>query len=310
MRAKVLVTGASGYLGRYAVQSLHAAGFETVLVGRAQPMSMEATHFICADLLGGQGMDRIVEEAGATHLLHLAWYAEHGLYWQSAINFDWVRATIALVDAFCRHGGTRIVGVGSCAEYDWSYGFLREDVTPYRPATVYGSAKSATRQLMLSQCTLLGVSCAWAHVFFPYGAGEHPQRLVPSLVRALGNEQAPFGVSGASFRDFLYAPDAADGLTALLQSDLQGPVNVCSGEPVSIAEFVRGLAQTMGAPSDVLLALPPSRVGEPKILAGDSTRLRSTGWKPRHSIQEGLRDTLRRMKGAGTHTNKPPETIT
>ncbi|MFM8759557.1 MAG: NAD-dependent epimerase/dehydratase family protein, partial [Methylophilaceae bacterium] len=99
------------------------------------------------------------------------------------MNFEWIQASMRLVDAFCLEGGKRIVAAGTSAEYDWSYGYMHEDVTPYAPTTVYGVTKNATRQLLREKCKSNGASFAWGHVFFPFGLDEGSLRLVPSLMR-------------------------------------------------------------------------------------------------------------------------------
>lgn len=97
---------------------------------------------------------------------HLAWYAEHGKYWDSPLNLRWTEATVRLVEAFCMAGGQQVVISGTCAEYDWTHGYCREDCTPIDPATLYGIAKDATRRLVMAICGQYQVPCAWGAGFF------------------------------------------------------------------------------------------------------------------------------------------------
>lgn len=289
---RVLVTGASGYLGRHVVRALQRRGIDTVASSRNPDQAMQDCKFIEADLLHADSAAALIEQADATHLLHLGWYVEHGKYWVSPLNFEWVQASMRLVDAFCRQGGKRFVGAGTCAEYDWSYGYLHEELTPYRPTTVYGVAKNATRQLLREQCRSAGTSFAWGHVFFPFGLDEGHQRLVPSLMRVFQGQCDPFGVNANSFRGMLPVNDAAEGFVELLLSDQIDMVNICSGEPVSIAEIVRSVARIFDADPEPVLRLASARPDDPRVLVGNNQRLRSTGWLPKTSISQCLQNTL------------------
>ena len=96
---KVLLTGSSGFIGRYVLQLLQAHGIEVFAVGRVHPPS--SVPFIEVDLLGITDFGPLLQQVQASHLLHLAWYAEHGKYWTSPLNLRWVDATMRLVESFC-----------------------------------------------------------------------------------------------------------------------------------------------------------------------------------------------------------------
>ena len=121
----VLVTGATGFIGRYVLAALEDAsessGFELHALSRRAPDSPDEKSpgnavWHRADLLS-PGSDRIVKRIGATHLLHLAWVTERGTYWTSEENFDWLVASERLLRSFRDGGGERFVGVGTCSEY-------------------------------------------------------------------------------------------------------------------------------------------------------------------------------------------------
>ena len=109
---KILLTGASGFLGRGVVDLLSCQGIDTIVAGRRLPHGILASNFLQVDLLGSVNFDELVKSSGATHLLHLAWYTEHGKYWTSPINLRWVDATVRLTEAFCLAGGQQVVLAG------------------------------------------------------------------------------------------------------------------------------------------------------------------------------------------------------
>lgn len=280
---RVLLTGASGFLGRYVLNQLTRQGINVVVVGRSRPAVHEGD-FIEADLLQKDDCLAAVQRARATHLIHLAWYAEHGHYWESPLNLRWLEASIRLVEAFCSAGGQKVVAAGTCAEYDWSYGYCREDTTPLAPASMYGTAKDATRRLVAAICSAHQVPFAWGRIFLPYGHGEDGRRLVPSLIEVFQGKRTPFGVNATAYRDFLHAEDVARGFVSLLLSDAAGNYNISSGQPAQIAEVVRLIASTLGGDPSNVLDLSTERPGEPEMLIGDSRKLKALGWQPVYSI--------------------------
>lgn len=288
---KVLATGTSGYVGQPVLRALVRRGIPVVCVGRNRPA--ENVEFIQADLLSSADLPTVVAQAGATHLLHLAWYAEHGKYWTSPLNLRWVDATVRLVEAFCESGGRHVVVAGTCAEYDWSHGYCREDITPAVPATLYGTAKDATRRLVAAICGPHGVSCAWGRIFLPYGATEAAARLIPSLAAVFRGERPAFGVNASAFRDFIYVDDLAEAFITLLQHNAHGIFNISSGRPVAIADLVRHLADLLGGDPALILRLATERPGEPPLLVGANEKLTALGWKPAvPDLKDGLARVL------------------
>ncbi|MCG9064517.1 NAD(P)-dependent oxidoreductase [Laribacter hongkongensis] len=287
---RVLVTGASGFIGRYVLKALQHRGIEVVAVGRARHES--TIPFIEADLLSITDFDLLMQQAQATHLLHLAWYTEHGKYWTSPLNLRWAEATTQLVERFCAASGQQVVIAGTCAEYEWTQGYCREDSTSLNPATLYGIAKDATRRLAMAVCTQHQVPCAWGRIFLPYGQGESASRLIPSLINVFREKREPFGVNATAYRDFLHASDVAEGLIRLLATGVNGVYNVCSGEPVRLTEVVTTLAALLGADPEPVLALTTERPGEPPLLVGENLKLKAHGWQPMLTLAQGLERTL------------------
>lgn len=292
--SRVLVTGATGFIGRGTLEPLLEAGMEVHAVSsRGAPAGAPAeVHWHIADLLAA-GSERDLGAIDATHLLHLAWYAEPGRFWRAPDNLDWLAASLRLIRAFAEAGGRRLVMAGSCAEYEWiDQTHCEEELTPTRPATLYGAAKHALNTVAAAYSGEAGLSMAWGRVFFVFGPREDPARLAGSVARALVSGKEALCSHGEQIRDFLYAPELAAAFVALLLSDVTGPVNMASGLPVRVRDLIEAIAAAAGRPELVRLGARPS-ANEPASLTAEVSRLRDeVGWSPSISLDEAAERTV------------------
>jgi nucleoside-diphosphate-sugar epimerase len=287
-----LITGAGGFLGRHCLLLLATGADEVHAVVRpGSPPPAGASHVHHADLLDPSSAGVLAAKVQASHLLHLAWVATPGEYWTSPENRTWVDASVRLVRAFVTHGGRRAVLAGTCAEYDWTAGRCRENLTPLRPAGLYGECKNALREQVESFAGAAGLSAVWARLFFLYGPFEHPRRLAPSVIGALLQGHPATCAPGNLRRDFLHAADAAGALVALLRSGVCGNVNIGSGKAVPVRTVVQRLAKLCGRPDLVRLTTPDASAAP--LVEADVSRLRSeVGFTPRFRLAEGLTQTV------------------
>ena len=291
---RILVTGASGCVGRHALPLLAGRGWEVHgVTTRAGVPTQDGVIWHHANLLDAHEAARVVRDAGASHLLHLAWYIAPGKWAAAPENFQWVEASLGLVRAFLDHGGTRIVSAGSCLEYDWGYGYCSEDRTPCVPHTAYGTCKNALQLLTSAMTAREGVSSAWGRIFFLYGPYEHPDRLVPSVISALLAGEPARCSHGNQVRDYLHAADVASAFVGLVESGVAGPVNIASGEAVRLKDIVTRIGSIIGRPELIRLgAIPPAATDTPLVVADTSRLASELAWTPRYDLESGLRQTI------------------
>jgi len=278
MPERVLVTGATGFIGQHLPALLQARGYETHVTARgALPETAGiTTHGV--DLLRQDEAQRLIKDLRPAIIIHTAWYVAHGRFWTAPENTDWLEASTALAAYAAEAGARRFVGIGTCAEYATEAGddaYPWPETRPIVPATPYGEAKAAfARRLAEIAEGRARFSFAWARLFHLFGPGENPARLVPSIMLALREGREAQCASGRPVRDFISTQNAAAAIAALATSEVTGPVNIASGAPISIAAMARLIAEIAGRPDLLRLGALPDRPNEAPYMVAHTGRLR------------------------------------
>ncbi len=272
------MTGATGFVGKQVLKSLLEqeleircivrSGRETLLPSSKKIISPVVTkdlfqESVCwwKDVL--QGIDNVV---------HVAWYTEPGKYQLSMKNIDCLAGTLHMAQAAMDVGVRRFVGIGTCFEYKQTSEKLSVE-SPLGPTSPYAAAKASTF-LTLSNCLPIhGIEFAWCRLFYLYGEGEDSRRLVPSIRNALLHGQEVDLTSGTQVRDFLDVNAAGKRIAKVVMGSQTGPLNVCSGESVTVREFAESIADEYGRRDLLKFSArvenpvdPPFVVGIPSIL--------------------------------------------
>ena len=293
---RVLVTGATGFIGQHSLKYLVELGFDVHAITRDIGnilSNKENVIFHEVDLFDNKSVESLVTEIRPSHLLHFAWYAEPGKYWTAPENFECVSSSLNLLRIFSENGGKRVVMAGTCAEYDWDFGWCSESTTPCMPTTVYGVCKNAMREMLFAYSNQYNLSSAWGRVFFLYGPNEHPSRLVSSVICSILKGLPAQCSSGEQVRDFMHVSDVASAFVSLLDSNLEGVVNIASGESTRIKNIVKIISDKLGRPELLELGAIPSVDNDPPLLLADVRRLNEElGWHPVFDIETGIDDAI------------------
>ena len=303
---RVIITGASGFIGKYAVTELLRHDVEVHVIGRHPIDDTGYARKVIqhqADILDNNITKDLIHAIRPSHLLHLAWVTTHGVYWRTPENIDWLAATLLLTRAFVEAGGSRLVCAGTCAEYDWDDPALgTNDCFEYsssiRPRTFYGAIKDSCRRTLEAYSTECGLKVSWGRVFFLFGPGEDHRRLVPSIVSNVKAGRSAPCTTGTQIRDFMAVEDVGAAFAALTISDVCGVVNIASGEPRAVSEVALAIGEILGRPDLIKLGALPSRPDDPPRLVADIYRLRNeVGFIPQKEFKDRLTDCIHMMSG-------------
>jgi nucleoside-diphosphate-sugar epimerase len=291
---RVLVTGAAGFIGRHCLPFLVSNGCEVHAVDRVIPETVTGgVYWHEADLLNNQETNHLMTSIRPTYLLHLAWFAKPGEYWNSTENIRWVEESLHLLRSFQQVGGKRVVMAGTCAEYDWANGYCSEYETPLAPSTLYGTCKNALQHILDAFSKTTGLSSAWGRIFFLYGPYENPGRLISSVILNLLKNRPALCTRGNQIRDFMYVKDVASAFISLLMSDVEGPVNIASGTRTALKEVILLISEKLNKRNLIRLGALPQKENDPPVLFGDINRLsREVGWQQQYDIDTGIEETI------------------
>ena len=271
MTTQFLLTGATGFVGRRILSALADMNKRVTVVVRHESKlaaSLPVDRLILTDDAFAESRQWWVDALqGVDTVIHAAWFAEPGQYLQSPINLDCLKGTITLAQACVDAGVRRFVGAGTCFEYDTDAGYLSVD-TPLRPATPYAAAKAATYLALNQSLPKAGVEFVWCRLFYLYGEGEDPRRLVPYIHQQLQQGEFVNLTDGLQVRDYMDVRDAAASIVANACGSYTGPVNVCSGNGITVRELAVRIADTYGRPDLLRFGARSNSVHDPQTVVG------------------------------------------
>jgi nucleoside-diphosphate-sugar epimerase len=244
-------------------------------------------------------VDTAFRESAPSIVIHCAAYgvnyAEQDPDQALAVN---VLGTLCVLKAAASCGVTRFVHIGSCFEYGSHEGAISEDA-PLNPTAIYGSTKAAASILLRERAHALGIPLLVVRPFGIWGPGEAPYRLVPQVITACIT-RSPLKLTPCEMvRDYLYIEDVAQNILALATRrnvDSGTVVNVGSGEPLVLRDFVRSIASALNGEEYMQFGALPYRPSEMPSLVADVTRMHQLlGSGPRTPFCECVQHVLHSM---------------
>ena len=269
----ILLTGATGFVGRQVLHELARRNCRVRLViregseGKVVPSAAVEKIVTTPDIWSESTAWWTDACRGVDTGIHAAWYVEPGQYLYSPKNTVCRAGTLRLAHGAIDAKIRRLVGVGTCFEYDLSAGYLSVE-TQLKPATPYAIAKADTFRQLAQLLPRQGIEFAWCRLFYLYGEGEDRRRLMPYLREKLAaGEPADLG-SGEQVRDYLDVRDAARKVVDAALSSVRGPVNICSGAAVTVRKIAEQIADEFGRRDLLRFGTRPDNPADPAFVVG------------------------------------------
>ena len=291
-KSKILVTGATGFIGQCLVRRLVEAGAQvwtTGLPGEQSPSGVVG--HLPLDVRDGDAVRAIVAEAAPQVVFHLAAVGVTDPGVDAALTLEVnVGGTVHLLDALKGRQTERIVLVGTCYEYG-----AREAVEGLDPFNAYAASKVAAWAFGRMYWRAYGLPVVTGRPFQVYGPGQPSHTLVPAAIRAaLAGDDFPM-TPGGQERDFIYLDDVVDGLLSAAQAPgIEGcSLDLGTGRVHTVRHIVERIWEMTEARGRILAGDLPYRPGAVMHLVADADHTtRLTGWRARVGLEEGLRHTI------------------
>lgn len=286
---RILLTGASGFLGKHIRACARARGQRLVAACRS-PLDGSAIHL---DVCNPATVEAALSEVKPSVIIHCAAYgvnyAEQD--WRRAFAVN-VEGTLCVLEAAARHGARKFMYVGSCFEYGSRSGPISEEA-PLKPTASYGATKAAATILASERARSLKLPLTVVRPFGMWGPDEPEFRIIPQVIRACKSRSPLKLTSCEVLRDYMYVGDVAEDILQLSEiSDLEGGtiVNIASGEGGLLRDFVLSVARLLGGEGLMKFGELPYRPTEMPSLIADVRKLhRLIGAKSRMPIAEGVK---------------------
>ena len=292
---KILLTGPTGFIGsafaRCAINRDHQlAGL--IIPSEQVPTGLPANQ----NLVWLRGT---LEEAPWSEItafrpdvcVHTAWITTPGVYLESPENDRFRDASLQFIRKVVDLGARRVLGLGTCIEYKITQQPLNEDSTPIAPTTTYARCKDELRLALENDSKARGFGFCWARVFYPYGPGEHPSRLCSAIIQKLLRGEKITLKTPTSTKDYIYVDDVAAALLTVIEKRFEGNVNFGTGTGTAVRTIAAIIGQLTQKSELIDEASQPDPDPFPYVVA-DAARIKSLGWKPRFTLEEGLRRLL------------------
>jgi len=303
---KVLITGATGFVGANLVRMVLKQGSDVYIITRKKSDKWRIDDVLGEiaeyntdfniDLLDCDKLNRIIRRIRPDIIYHTATYGGRPGQ-KDAIKIVQTNlvGTINLIKACQKFGFDLFVNTGSSSEYGIKERAMQEGDL-LEPVNDYGISKSAATQYCRAVARNKGLPIVTLRLFSPYGSYEESTRLIPSVILSCLRGEKPKISSPYFVRDFVYIQDVLDAYAKLSDvPDLGGEVfNIGSGKQCTVGDVANMIIELSGCCMELEMGMPQGWPNEPKKWEADISKANDIlGWMPKYSMEKGLAETIR-----------------
>ena len=297
---RVVITGASGFIGKPLSKMLAELGFEVLAVARKRPdgESINLLSWLEADLSSPETYQKAIKSFSPEVLIHLAWQdiPDYSLE-KSILNLNQSLEFISFITEIksCQ----KILISGSCWEYDITQGECNENYIG-RPKDYFTLSKHSLR-LWLSMITKdKSISLGWFRLFYVYGPGQKPHSLIPSVLNHLKDGSLPDIKTLHNSSDYIFIDDVVDAFAIAVKSTFEsGIYNLGTGKSTSVLEVCR-IAERIVLNSSILTRKIEKKSSSPisdvNFWAGVSSSQKHLKWSSKIDLSDGINHTWNYFK--------------
>lgn len=269
---KILVTGANGYIGRHVINSLLEKGAKVIACDIVTSDIDKRADCRTLDIFNLPKTD-VYEQLGSPDVcLHMAW--RNGFVHNSPTQIGDLSAHYKFLTSMIDGGLKQLAVMGSMHEVGYWEGVIDEN-TPCNPISMYGIAKDTLRRAMLLYTQQKGCILQWLRAYYILGDDRRNNSIFCKLLMAAeeGKTSFPF-TTGNNKYDFITVDELANQLSAVvMQRDVTGIINCCSGKPTSLAEKVEQFIYEHHLDIKLEYGAFPDRPYDSPIIYGDNSRI-------------------------------------
>lgn len=297
--SRILLTGATGFIGSYVVSYLLARGYDVAIIIRPQSNPwrindvLSRLHVIYGDLNDQYSFVNNVRSFAPEITIHLAWYGVGNRFRNDPYQINNIQASLNLLEAVHSVGCRSWIGLGSQAEYGIYNQVINEEM-PANPVTIYGITKLCTCLLTQGLCNLYGMRFIWLRLFSTYGPKDDHNWMIPYVILTLLRRERPALTAGKQRWDYLFVEDVAEAIYHVMtNSNAKGIFNLGSGKSYTVRSIVERIRDLIDPSLPLVFGEIPYQADQIMHLQADITRLqKTTGWKPNTNLDEGLKRTV------------------
>lgn len=295
---RVLVTGATGFLGQHICGALLQRGHELAGLSRHGSVAAperESRYTTIKYTMGDQLPEAVIDFAPEV-IVHLAWDGIPDFSEQKCVSN--VESQLRFLNETKRFTSLRkLLVAGTCREYGLKQGICFESDYAV-PDSYFSWAKQSLHDFFSLNCQQRGVSLSWFRIFYVYGPGQREESLIPTLIRAVKKNVMPKINNPLSFNDYIYIADVVKAFVVGAENvECEGTFNLGSGRTTSIAEIVKRVQYSISGVDEISSDLGTSSSNKSKIAVGmwaDLTLSKKLlRWTPETSLRDGIEFTCR-----------------